>query len=75
MLYKMGHLAQSAYVCASRIEVVVLGMIEWVSVAVLYHIMVEMRENREIIDGHRLALDDLVVRIETCEQGWVILLL
>ncbi|XP_015068725.1 uncharacterized protein LOC107013293 [Solanum pennellii] len=64
----MGHLTQSGDVCASRIEVVVLGMIEWASVAVLDHIMVKMRENREMIDGHRLALDDLVVRIETCEQ-------
>uniref|UniRef100_M1DRZ3 Putative plant transposon protein domain-containing protein n=1 Tax=Solanum tuberosum TaxID=4113 RepID=M1DRZ3_SOLTU len=31
--------------------------------------VVEMREHRESINGHRLALDALAVRVDACEQG------
>ncbi|WMV54816.1 hypothetical protein MTR67_048201 [Solanum verrucosum] len=64
MLYKMGHLAQSADVCASWVEAAVLGLIEQVIVAALASIRAEMREHMRLIDAHIFALDALNVRGE-----------
>jgi len=43
MLSKMGHLAQSADVCASRVEAAVPGIIERVIVAALAPIRAKIR--------------------------------
>ncbi|XP_049399700.1 uncharacterized protein LOC125863717 [Solanum stenotomum] len=44
------------------------GNIEWVIVATLAPIRAEMREYRVQIEGHKLALDDLALRVEECEK-------
>ncbi|WMV46381.1 hypothetical protein MTR67_039766, partial [Solanum verrucosum] len=69
MLYKMGHLAQSSDVCASRVEVVMPRLIEREIVAVLTPIRTEIREHIELIEGYKLALDALAVRVESIEQS------
>ncbi|XP_049364354.1 uncharacterized protein LOC125829140 [Solanum verrucosum] len=60
----MGHMAQSADVRAFRVEVVVFGMIEWAIGVALALIRVEIREHQELIDGHKMALDAFIVRVE-----------
>ncbi|WMV33192.1 hypothetical protein MTR67_026577 [Solanum verrucosum] len=69
MLYKIGHLAQFADVCASQVEATIPGLIERAITVALAPIRAELQENRELITQHGLALDALVVRVETCEQG------
>ncbi|KAK4733718.1 hypothetical protein R3W88_007979 [Solanum pinnatisectum] len=64
----MGHLAQSTYVRASWVEVVVPGMIERAIIATLAPIRAEFREHQELITAHGLALDDLTVRVEACKK-------
>lgn len=54
MLYKMGHVAYSTDVCASRVEVVVPGMIERAIDVVLAPIRAEMKDYMEFIDVHML---------------------
>uniref|UniRef100_M1DP49 Polyprotein protein n=1 Tax=Solanum tuberosum TaxID=4113 RepID=M1DP49_SOLTU len=75
MLYKMGHLAQSVDVRASRVDAVVPGLIERAIVDALVPIKAELRDHRSIIEGHKLALDPLTVRVEECEniQGRLLL--
>ncbi|WMV30307.1 hypothetical protein MTR67_023692 [Solanum verrucosum] len=58
----MDHLAQSVDVHASRVEAVVPGLIERAITAVLDPIRVELREHRELITAHGLALDALTVQ-------------
>ncbi|KAK4733833.1 hypothetical protein R3W88_008094 [Solanum pinnatisectum] len=65
----MGHLAQFADVRASRVEAPVPGMIERAIANALALIRVEMREHRELINGHRLALDALTMRVDACGQA------
>ncbi|XP_049345419.1 uncharacterized protein LOC125809930 [Solanum verrucosum] len=66
----MGHLAQSVDMRASRVEAVVLGLIEQTISAALASIRAEMRDHNDFIDSQRLALVALTVRVEACEQGW-----
>ncbi|KAK4729810.1 hypothetical protein R3W88_022798 [Solanum pinnatisectum] len=64
----MVHLAQSADVRASRVEVVMHGLIKWTIDAALGPIRAKMREHIEMIEVHKLALDALTVRVEDCEK-------
>uniref|UniRef100_M1DFR1 Polyprotein protein n=1 Tax=Solanum tuberosum TaxID=4113 RepID=M1DFR1_SOLTU len=66
MLFKMGHLAESADVCASQVEVAVHRLIERDIVASLSPIRAKLRENRELIIAHGLVIDILTVRVEAC---------
>ncbi|XP_049399749.1 uncharacterized protein LOC125863794 [Solanum stenotomum] len=50
-------------------EAVVPGLIERVIIDALAPIRAELRENIELIDTHKFALDVLTVRVEVCEQG------
>ncbi|WMV46680.1 hypothetical protein MTR67_040065 [Solanum verrucosum] len=52
-LFKMGHMAQSAYVRASRVEVVVPGLIEWAIVAALPRINIKAKEQGKDIIGQK----------------------
>uniref|UniRef100_M1DDZ4 Uncharacterized protein n=1 Tax=Solanum tuberosum TaxID=4113 RepID=M1DDZ4_SOLTU len=63
------HLAQSTDVRASRVEATVPGLIEWAIPAALSTIRVEMREHRDFIEGHKLALDSLTVRVKEFEKS------
>ncbi|KAG5611289.1 hypothetical protein H5410_022570 [Solanum commersonii] len=58
----MGHLAQSADVLASRLKVVIPGMIEKAIIAALTPLRAE-------IDSHKLVLDALMVRVGECGKG------
>jgi len=65
----MGHLAHCADVRASRIKVDVPGLIERAITDALVPIRIERKELREFIEGHKLALDTLTVRVEALEQS------
>ncbi|WMV29357.1 hypothetical protein MTR67_022742 [Solanum verrucosum] len=65
----MGHLAQSIDVRASRVEADVPRLIERAIIDVLALIKAEMREQRGMINTHRVALNSLTLRVEACEQG------
>uniref|UniRef100_M1A3G1 Uncharacterized protein n=1 Tax=Solanum tuberosum TaxID=4113 RepID=M1A3G1_SOLTU len=65
---EIGHLAQYANVHASRVEVVMSRMIEGAIGAALAPIRAEMRKYGVRIEGHKLALDFLTMRIEECEK-------
>ncbi|WMV30548.1 hypothetical protein MTR67_023933 [Solanum verrucosum] len=69
MCFKMGHLAQSADICASRVEAIVPRKIKRAIVAALARIQAELREHRALIDAYVLVYDTLTVRVEACEQG------
>lgn len=65
----MGYLAHSADVRASRVEAALSRLIERAIVSALAPIRDELREYRELITAHGLALDALAKRVEACEQG------
>ncbi|WMV41136.1 hypothetical protein MTR67_034521 [Solanum verrucosum] len=54
---------------ASWVEAVLLGLIEQTVVDALSPIRAEIRDHREMIDGHGLALDAFTLRIEGCEKS------
>ncbi|WMV38262.1 hypothetical protein MTR67_031647 [Solanum verrucosum] len=49
MLYKMGYLAQSVDVCASRVEVTVPGLIKWAIATSLAYIRAKLCDYRELM--------------------------
>uniref|UniRef100_M1DBB3 Polyprotein protein n=1 Tax=Solanum tuberosum TaxID=4113 RepID=M1DBB3_SOLTU len=60
----MGNLAHSAYVRVSRVEVVVPSMMKRAIATALAPIWKELREQRELITPHGLALDALTARVK-----------
>ncbi|XP_049409704.1 uncharacterized protein LOC125872912 [Solanum stenotomum] len=63
----MGHVAQSADVHAFRVEVVMSGMLKRAIGVALGPIRAEIREHQELIDGHKMAQDAFMVRVEAFE--------
>uniref|UniRef100_M1DGG9 Uncharacterized protein n=1 Tax=Solanum tuberosum TaxID=4113 RepID=M1DGG9_SOLTU len=68
MLYKIGHLAHTANLCASRVDTVVPRLIKRAIVVSFTPILAELWEHRELKEGHKFALDALTVRVEECAQ-------
>ena len=68
MIIKMGHLAHSADVRASRVEAAVPGMIEQTIALALGPIRAELAKHRLRIDEYGLSLASLTSRVEECEK-------
>ena len=68
MIIKMGHLAHSADVRASRVEAAIPDLIEKAIASALAPILAELAEHRLRIDEYGLSLASLTSRVEECEK-------
>ena len=68
MIIKMGNLAHSADVRASRVEAAVPGMIEQAIEAALASVRAELVEHHQLLNEYGVSFPKLTSRVELCEN-------